>query len=159
MHSMDFYTNKGQIRFNVWDTAGQEKIGSLLDGYYIQGQCAIIMVNVTARSTYINIPNWQCNLVRMCKNIPIVLHGNKIDIKDKKVKAKTIGSDRNNSMKVRLFYTTLFSVEILMYIYESTLCWCVSPYLCYHWHLIIYIYPLIVCVAVLRYKCKKHEQL
>ena len=27
-------------RFNVWDTAGQEKFGGLRDGYYIQGQCA-----------------------------------------------------------------------------------------------------------------------
>ena len=26
----------GAIRFNVWDTAGQEKFGGLRDGYYIQ---------------------------------------------------------------------------------------------------------------------------
>ena len=36
----------------VWDTAGQEKFGGLRDGYYIQGQCAIIMFDVTARITY-----------------------------------------------------------------------------------------------------------
>lgn len=34
---MVFHTNRGQIRFNVWDTAGQEKFGGLRDGYYIQG--------------------------------------------------------------------------------------------------------------------------
>ena len=27
---------RGAIRFNVWDTAGQEKFGGLRDGYYIQ---------------------------------------------------------------------------------------------------------------------------
>lgn len=32
-----FHTNRGQIKFNVWDTAGQEKFGGLRDGYYIQG--------------------------------------------------------------------------------------------------------------------------
>merc|ERR1711936_846206 len=43
VHPLVFHTNRGQIRFNVWDTAGQEKFGGLRDGYYIQGQCAIIM--------------------------------------------------------------------------------------------------------------------
>ena len=60
-------------RLNVWDTAGQEKFGGLRDGYYIQvftiflklrfppytffsqGQCAIIMFDVTSRVTYKNM--------------------------------------------------------------------------------------------------------
>lgn len=33
VHPMDFNTNKGQLRFNVWDTAGQEKFAGLRDGY------------------------------------------------------------------------------------------------------------------------------
>ena len=50
--------NLGQIQFDVWDTAGQEKFGGLRDGYYINGQCAIIMFDVTSRITYKNVPNW-----------------------------------------------------------------------------------------------------
>ncbi len=67
--------------FNVWDTAGQEKFGGLRDGYYIQGQCGIIMFDVTARITYKNVPNWHRDLERVCENIPIVLCGNKVDVK------------------------------------------------------------------------------
>merc|ERR1712033_106757 len=52
VHPLVFHTNRGAIRFNVWDTAGQEKFGGLRDGYYIQGQCAIIMFDVTAKSNY-----------------------------------------------------------------------------------------------------------
>ena len=37
VHPLVFHTNRGPIRFNVWDTAGQEKFGGLRDGYYIQG--------------------------------------------------------------------------------------------------------------------------
>ena len=37
VHPLNFHTNRGTIRFNVWDTAGQEKFGGLRDGYYIQG--------------------------------------------------------------------------------------------------------------------------
>lgn len=38
VHPLTFHTTRGQIRFNVWDTAGQEKFGGLRDGYYIQGK-------------------------------------------------------------------------------------------------------------------------
>merc|ERR1712228_498227 len=46
VHPLVFYTNFGKVLFNCWDTAGQEKFGGLRDGYYIQGQCAIIMFDV-----------------------------------------------------------------------------------------------------------------
>jgi small GTP-binding protein len=36
VHPLVFHTNRGAIRFNVWDPAGQEKFGGLRDGYYIQ---------------------------------------------------------------------------------------------------------------------------
>ena len=38
VHPLIFHTNRGPIKFNVWDTAGQEKFGGLRDGYYIQGR-------------------------------------------------------------------------------------------------------------------------
>lgn len=37
VHPLMFHTNRGAIKYNVWDTAGQEKFGGLRDGYYIQG--------------------------------------------------------------------------------------------------------------------------
>ena len=85
----------------MWDTAGQEKFGGLRDGYYIQGQCAIIMFDVTSRITYKNVPNWHKDLVRVCETIPIVLCGNKVDIKDRKVKAKMITFHRKKNLQVR----------------------------------------------------------
>jgi GTP-binding nuclear protein Ran len=78
----------------VWDTAGQEKFGGLRDGYYIQGQCAIIMFDVTGRITYKNVPVWYRDLMRVCEHIPIVLVGNKVDVKERKVKVKQINFHR-----------------------------------------------------------------
>jgi GTP-binding nuclear protein Ran len=99
VHPLRFHTNYGPIIFNVWDTAGQEKFGGLRDGYYIQGQAAIIMFDVTSRLTYKNVPNWHRDLVRVCENIPIVLCGNKVDIKDRKVKAKQITFHRKKNLQ------------------------------------------------------------
>lgn len=53
----------------------------ILIPYSIGGQCAIIMFDVTSRITYKNVPNWHRDLVRVCENIPIVLCGNKVDVK------------------------------------------------------------------------------
>jgi len=99
VHPLKFMTNRGPICFNVWDTAGQEKFGGLRDGYYIQGQCAVVMFDVTSRVTYKNVPNWYRDLIRVCDNIPIVLVGNKVDVKDRKVKAKTITFHRKKNIQ------------------------------------------------------------
>jgi len=99
VHPITFMTNRGPVQFNVWDTAGQEKFGGLRDGYYIQGECAIIMFDVTSRVTYKNAPNWHRDLIRVCDQIPIVLVGNKVDIKDRKVKAKSITFHRKKNLQ------------------------------------------------------------
>ena len=99
VHPMPFHTNRGMIKFNVWDTAGQEKLGGLRDGYYINGQCGIIMFDVCSRITYQNVPKWYKDLVRVCENIPIVLVGNKVDVKDRKVKAKMITFHRKKNLQ------------------------------------------------------------
>lgn len=39
------------------------------------------------------------DLVRVCENIPIVLCGNKVDVKDRKVKAKTITFHRKKNLQ------------------------------------------------------------
>ena len=48
---------------------------------------------------YKNVPNWHRDLTRVCENIPIVLTGNKIEIKDRKVKAKQITFHRKKNLQ------------------------------------------------------------
>jgi len=99
VHPLVFHTNFGPIRFNVWDTAGQEKYGQLRDGYYISGDCAIVMFDVTSRITYKHVPQWHRDLTRVCENIPMVLCGNKVEVKDRKVKAKAINFHRKKNLQ------------------------------------------------------------
>ncbi|KAK7000272.1 GTP-binding nuclear protein RAN [Favolaschia claudopus] len=99
VHPISFATNYGQIRFDVWDTAGQEKFGGLRDGYYIQSHCAIIMFDVTSRITYQNVPNWYRDIERVCEKIPVVLCGNKVDIKERKVKPSGVTFHRKKNIQ------------------------------------------------------------
>jgi GTP-binding nuclear protein Ran len=99
VNPLPFSTSLGQIVYNCWDTAGQEKFGGLRDGYYIGGHAAIIMFDVTARVTYKSVPHWHKDLVRVCENIPIVLCGNKVDCRDRKVKPKEIQFHRKKNLQ------------------------------------------------------------
>lgn len=97
--SITFNTNHGPIKLGLWDTAGQEKLGGLREGYYIGANAAILMFDVTTRITYKNIPKWYKDLTRICDNIPIVLVGNKVDQKDRKVKARQITFHRKRNLQ------------------------------------------------------------
>jgi GTP-binding nuclear protein Ran len=97
--SLIFYTNYGPIKLHLWDTAGQEKFGSLREGYYIGGNAAIIMFDVTSRITYKNIPKWYKDYSRICENTPVVMIGNKVDCKDRKVKSREITFHRKRNLQ------------------------------------------------------------
>ena len=92
VHPMVFCTSKGNIRFQVWDTAGQEKLACLRDGYYIG-------FDVCSRVTYKNVNKWYKELTRVCEGIPIVLVGNKVDVVDRKVKARQILFPRKHGIQ------------------------------------------------------------
>lgn len=83
-------TSHGEALVVLWDTAGQEKLGPLRDGYYKGADAAIIFFDVTSRVTYKNVPNWHKDIHRVEADIPVVLCANKIDVKERKVKGKSI---------------------------------------------------------------------
>eukprot|EP01089_Gocevia_fonbrunei_P002556 TRINITY_DN12503_c0_g1_i1.p1 TRINITY_DN12503_c0_g1~~TRINITY_DN12503_c0_g1_i1.p1 ORF type:complete len:216 (-),score=44.74 TRINITY_DN12503_c0_g1_i1:80-727(-) len=98
VHPLSFTTSRGVLIFNVWDTAGQELFGGLRDGYYIQGDAAIIMFDVTNQLSYKNVPRWFSDVSRICEHIPIVLVGNKVDVKDRKVRPKNVTFHRKKNI-------------------------------------------------------------
>ncbi|POW18989.1 hypothetical protein PSHT_05172 [Puccinia striiformis] len=77
VHPLGFHTNHGMICFNVWDTAGQEKFGGLRD----------------ERSQLVQ------DLERVCEGIPIVLCGNKVDVKERKVKTGSVTFHRKKNLQ------------------------------------------------------------
>ena len=96
VYPLKFNTNYGEITFNVWDTAGQEKFMGLKDGYYFLAQGALIMFDVTNRTSYRNVENWYTDVTKVCgEQIPIVLCGNKVDIFQRMVMPKHIKFHRN----------------------------------------------------------------
>jgi GTP-binding nuclear protein Ran len=57
------------------------------------------MFDVCSRITYKNVPKWYKDITRVCDQIPIVLVGNKVDVKDRKVKARQILFPRKHGIQ------------------------------------------------------------
>ena len=90
VHPLAFMTNIGNVIFNCWDCAGQEKFGGLRDGYYVNADAALIMFDVTSKITYKSVPHWRADLPN---GIPIVICGNKVDCRDRKVRSNDLYYD------------------------------------------------------------------
>lgn len=102
---VSFRTNYGEnINFQVWDTAGQEIYSQLNDVYYIGADAAIIMFDVTSRITFKNVATWLQKLrllttdVSTNREIPVIICGNKIDLKDRKVPQSFIKQQLNKNI-------------------------------------------------------------
>jgi len=59
----------------------------------------MIFFDVTARMTYKNVPNWHRDFVRVVPDAPIVLCGNKVDVKERALKAKNITFHRKKNLQ------------------------------------------------------------
>ncbi|KAK8861144.1 hypothetical protein M9Y10_012839 [Tritrichomonas musculus] len=94
------------IKVQIWDTAGQEIFRSITRSYYRDSNCAIIVYDITDRTSFEKIGDW----VRDVRNLAppectIALVGNKLDLAAQRVVETSEGeelADRENM----IFYET-----------------------------------------------------
>lgn len=82
-----------QIKFQIWDTAGQEKYHSLAPMYYRGAAAAIVVYDITRMQTFKTLKNWIEELKNQGpKDIVIAIAGNKVDLKDQREVEKTLAT-------------------------------------------------------------------
>lgn len=86
----------------VFIPAGRKISASLRDGFYMQDQIAVVILDVTSCVKYKNVPNWHPDLVRVCQNMPIEFCGEQVNITDQKMKGQTININRKKSWQVKM---------------------------------------------------------
>lgn len=73
------------IKYQIWDTAGQEKYHSLAPMYYRGAAAAIVVYDITKRSTFETLKAWVKELQQLGPpDIIICVCGNKADLKDQR---------------------------------------------------------------------------
>ncbi|CAD8168179.1 unnamed protein product [Paramecium pentaurelia] len=79
--SKEIELQNNKFKFQIWDTAGQEKFRSLVPLFLRNSQVAIIVYDITQKSSFTSLKEWVSNLEQICtKNQLFVLVGNKCDL-------------------------------------------------------------------------------
>ena len=73
------------FRIQIWDTAGKENFRSITRAYYKNSVCAMLVYDITNRSSFENLQDWLKDIISQSpKTVLIILLGNKIDLKEKR---------------------------------------------------------------------------
>ena len=76
---------KEVVKAQIWDTAGQERYRSVTKAYYKGTKGALLIYDITKRSTFENIDNWIIDLrTNGDKDILVILIGNKSDLAEQR---------------------------------------------------------------------------
>ena len=80
-----FKINDKIIKAEIWDTAGSERFASITKNYYRGADGALIVYDISNKTTFDNVENWFNDLKNACKEEAfIILIGNKNDLENQR---------------------------------------------------------------------------
>lgn len=92
-----------QIRWQIWDLAGQPIFRDVVQSYYTKIFGGVLVYDVTRRQTFENVEKWLNDLWENSgrdKKVPIVLLANKIDLREEG--AESVSSDEGKALAEKL---------------------------------------------------------
>ena len=88
-----------QIRWQIWDLAGQPVFKDVVQAYYTKIFGGVLIYDVTRRKTYENVEKWLHDMWEHSgreRNVPIVLLANKIDLREEG--AETVSTEEGQKL-------------------------------------------------------------
>ncbi len=88
-----------QIRWQIWDLAGQPIFKDVVQAYYTKIFGGVLVYDVTRRQTFENVEKWLTDMWEHSgreKNVPIVLLANKIDLREEG--AETVSTEEGQKL-------------------------------------------------------------
>ncbi|MHA1310916.1 MAG: GTP-binding protein [Candidatus Helarchaeota archaeon] len=99
------------IHFSIWDLAGQDRWASMRGIYYSGAQGALLLFDTTRLDSFRNLDKWVKEINTNTINIPVVLVGNKIDLKDLRKVSKEEGIRKAQEYGYRYIETSAKTSE------------------------------------------------
>lgn len=98
------------LRFDIWDTAGQEKYRSLTKFFYKDAAIAVLVYDITRRESFEEVRKYWYEQLKTCgeKNIVIGLAGNKCDMFDKEAVSEEEARSFANEIGAQFQLTSAF---------------------------------------------------
>ena len=93
------------MKFQIWDTAGQEKYRSLASMYYQDAAVAVLVYDITKKSTYEGLKTWLNEIKQKApQNIVIIIVANKSDLVEQEqvdfMEAKSYADNENCRLRM-----------------------------------------------------------
>ena len=105
-----FDLNGHKIRAQIWDTAGQEKYKSITGAYFKGSKGALVVYDITQKSTYESLEKWVNDLKSAGDpKITIILIGNKSDLEENRQVSKEQGEEKAKSFGCAFLETSALS--------------------------------------------------
>jgi small GTP-binding protein len=92
-----------QIRWQIWDLAGQPVFKDVVLAYYTKIFGGVLVYDVTRRQTFENVEKWLNDMREHSgreKNVPVVLLANKIDLREEG--AETVSTEEGKNVAAKL---------------------------------------------------------
>ncbi len=105
-----FDLNGHKIKAQIWDTAGQEKYKSITGAYFKGSKGALVVYDITQKSTYESLEKWVNDLKSAGDpKITIILIGNKSDLEENRQVSKEQGEEKAKSFGCAFLETSALS--------------------------------------------------
>lgn len=99
--------NNGNIRLQLWDTAGQEKFRSLAPMYYRSAAVAVLVYDITNHQSLDDLGDWATEIAdKAPHNIKIVVIGNKTDLTEERQVREEEGRELADQLNAVVFGET-----------------------------------------------------
>jgi len=99
--------NEETIKFQIWDTAGQEKYRTLAPMYYRGAAACIIVYDITNQNTFDSLKSWIKELRdHGSTNIQIAIAGNKVDLEDQRKVTTAMGKQAAEELNALFIETS-----------------------------------------------------
>ncbi|EPS70121.1 hypothetical protein M569_04642, partial [Genlisea aurea] len=106
--SLDF--DGKEVKAQIWDTAGQERFRAVTSAYYRGAFGALIVYDITRRSTFDSIPRWLNELNTHCDPTTTrMLVGNKSDLDN--IRDVSVEEGRNLAESERLLFVETSALD------------------------------------------------
>ena len=86
-YSKDIKFKGDELKLQIWDTAGQEKYRGLITSYARNAVLAFIIYDISSVETFKSLSKW-IDYLNSIEKMKIIICGNKIDLKDRKINQK-----------------------------------------------------------------------
>eukprot|EP00922_Rhytidocystis_sp_ex-Travisia-forbesii_P037194 GHVS01055427.1.p1 GENE.GHVS01055427.1~~GHVS01055427.1.p1 ORF type:complete len:211 (+),score=18.73 GHVS01055427.1:120-752(+) len=95
------------VRLQLWDTAGQERFRSLIPSYIRDSSAAVVVYDVTQRSSFLSTTKWIEDVrAERGHDVIIALVGNKTDLTDKRQVSFDEGQQKAQEHEVMFLETS-----------------------------------------------------